>query len=79
VVGFCDSGDVSPRRVDFRFDRPHLSCGGGGRYDTPVGPVRLDVGYRIPGAQYGAPESEKEPDELFGAPLAISIAIGEAF
>jgi outer membrane protein assembly factor BamA len=76
---FCDSGDVSGRRVDFRFDRPHLSCGGGGRYDTPVGPVRLDVGVRIPGAQYSSPEDEEEPDPLFGLPIAISIAIGEAF
>jgi outer membrane protein assembly factor BamA len=76
---FCDSGDVSPKRVDFRVDRPHLSCGGGARYDTPVGPVRLDVGYRIPGLQYSSPETEIPPEELFGAPIAISIAIGEAF
>ena len=36
------------------FDRPHLSCGAGARYDTPVGPIRLDIGYRIPGAQFPA-------------------------
>lgn len=79
VVGFCDTGDVSPERVDFRLDRPHLSCGGGGRYDTPVGPVRLDIGFRVPGAQYASPEGEDAPPDLFGLPAAISIAIGEAF
>lgn len=80
IVGFCDTADVSPRRVDFRFDRPHLSCGAGGRYDTPVGPVRFDVGYRIPGAQYAKDEhGEAIPGDFLGAPLALSIAIGEAF
>jgi outer membrane protein assembly factor BamA len=77
---FCDSGDVSPFRVDIRLDRPHLSCGAGGRYDTPVGPIRLDVGYRIPGMQYFSRDDfEGDPDELFGLPIAISFAIGEAF
>jgi outer membrane protein insertion porin family/translocation and assembly module TamA len=79
-VVFCDAGDVSPFRVDLRFNRPHLSCGVGGRYVTPVGPVRLDVGYRIPHLQFfRGPEYEREPDPLFGLPIAISIAIGEAF
>jgi hypothetical protein len=44
-----------------------------------VGPIRLDVGYRIPGAQYADRETEKPPEDLFGAPIAVSIAIGEAF
>lgn len=78
-AAFCDAGDVSGQRVDIHLDRPHLSCGGGGRYDTPVGPVRLDVGYRIPGLQYASPGNEGDPDELFGLPIAVSIAIGEAF
>jgi outer membrane protein assembly factor BamA len=77
---FCDSSDVSPRRVSFRFDRPHVSCGLGGRYDTPVGPVRLDAGYRIPGMQVlGPDDGEGTPPTLFGAPIAIHVGIGEAF
>lgn len=79
IAGFCDSGDVSPKSVDFRFDRPHLSCGSGARYDTPVGPVRFDVGVRIPGLQYASPESEVPPAELFGLPVVLSLGIGEAF
>jgi outer membrane protein insertion porin family/translocation and assembly module TamA len=77
---FCDSGDVSPFEVSIRLDRPHLSCGVGARYDTPVGPIRLDVGYRIPGAQFPANAPfEVEPPTIFGAPIAIAFGIGEAF
>ena len=77
---FCDSSDVSPEQVSFRFDRPHVSCGLGARYDTPVGPVRLDAGYRIPGLQVlGPDEGEGTPPTLFGAPIAVHIGIGEAF
>jgi outer membrane protein insertion porin family/translocation and assembly module TamA len=47
VAAFCDMGDVSPNQADVRLTHLHLSCGLGGRYDTPVGPIRFDVGYRI--------------------------------
>lgn len=77
---FCDSGDVSPFELDIRPDRPHLSCGGGARYDTPVGPIRLDIGYRIPGLQYPRNASfEVEQSTLLGAPIAVAFGIGEAF
>ena len=80
VAGFCDAADVSPLSVDIRPDRPHLSCGAGGRYDTPVGPVRLDIGYRIPGLQYPTGASfERAPDQLLGLPIALAFGIGEAF
>jgi outer membrane protein insertion porin family/translocation and assembly module TamA len=44
---FCDAGDVSSKQYDIRLTHLHLSCGAGLRYDTPLGPIRLDVGYRI--------------------------------
>src|ERR1700690_270845 len=44
---FCDMGDVSPHEVSIRLDHMHLSCGVGARYETPVGPIRLDIGYRV--------------------------------
>lgn len=76
---FTDAADVSPYKLDLRFDRPHLSAGFGVRYGTPVGPVRLDIGFRIPGLQ--APDSADEfvPNDLFGLPMAISFGIGEPF
>jgi outer membrane translocation and assembly module TamA len=85
---FCDSGDVSPTHA-LRPDRPHLSCGVGARYDTPVGPIRLDAGYRIEPLQYIGNKDDyaankKDPTEgiqprIFGLPLAIAVGIGEAF
>ena len=76
---FTDAADVAPETAQFRFNRPHLSAGLGFRYDTPVGPVRLDVGYRIPHAQAPASPDEGKPDTTFGLPLAVSFGIGEAF
>lgn len=82
VALFCDASDVSPEMVDLRLLRLHLSCGPGARVDTPVGPIRLDVGYRIPGLQNLEDEDdplEKDPGELFSIPIAVSFGIGEAF
>jgi len=77
---FCDAADVSPFRFNLRFDRPHLSCGAGARYDTPVGPIRLDVGVRIPGAQFPKGSTfERPPDDFLGVPIALAFGIGEAF
>lgn len=80
TAGFCDASDVSAASLDIRLNHPHLSCGGGFRYDTPVGPIRLDAGVRIPGAQFPAgARGEAEPGLLFDTPMAISFGIGEAF
>jgi outer membrane protein insertion porin family/translocation and assembly module TamA len=77
---FTDTADVSPKTVNFRLNRPHLSVGIGFRYDTPVGPIRLDAGYRIPGLQAPAGASgEGIPNTTFGIPMALSFGIGEAF
>jgi outer membrane protein insertion porin family/translocation and assembly module TamA len=87
---FCDMGDVSQRTVNFRFDHLHLSCGLGARYDTPVGPIRLDIGYRIQPLQViGYPtetaaqdhdSTEAAPPKLFGTlPIAVAFGIGEAY
>jgi outer membrane protein insertion porin family/translocation and assembly module TamA len=77
---FCDSADVAPRTLQYRFDRLHLSCGLGARYATPVGPLRFDVGYRIPGLQtLGDDTGEGVPPDFFGVPIAIALSVGEAF
>jgi outer membrane protein assembly factor BamA len=79
---FCDTSDVSPDRV-IRLDYPHLSCGLGLRYATPIGPVRLDVGVRIPGAQVPKGVNplvvDGDPGTFYGAPIAFAFGIGEAF
>jgi outer membrane protein insertion porin family/translocation and assembly module TamA len=78
---FTDTSDVSPRPLSFRFNRLHLSVGAGLRYDTPVGPVRFDLGFRVPGMQApkGAADEGVPGTFFFGAPLAASFGIGEAF
>lgn len=77
-VLFFDSSDVAPSVLRFRW-RPHLSTGTGLRYATPIGPVRLDVGYRIPGMQATTSPDEGTPKTIVGAPIAVSLGIGEAF
>lgn len=91
TVIFADAGDVTRELSLFRSgaQRPHLSAGVGLRYTTPVGPLRFDVGYRVPCMQVfgkctpgeeGWPEDERTPNALFGVlPIAVNLAIGEAF
>jgi outer membrane protein insertion porin family/translocation and assembly module TamA len=77
---FCDAADVARTRLSYSLDRPHLSCGPGIRYATPVGPLRADLGVRVPGLQTLPGEAaEPDPPELFGLPVALAIGIGEAF
>jgi outer membrane protein insertion porin family/translocation and assembly module TamA len=86
---FVDMGDVSPKPGDIRLRRLHMSSGLGARYDTPVGPIRLDIGYRIQPLQVVGYRNEDEvvradpvggtPPKLFGIPIAIAFGIGEAY
>jgi outer membrane protein insertion porin family/translocation and assembly module TamA len=88
-------GDVSPRQLGqsqaFRFDHLHLSCGIGARYETPAGPIRLDIGYRIQPLQvlgfpnetaaYNADHANGVQPTFFGTStpgtgLPIAIAVG---
>jgi outer membrane protein insertion porin family/translocation and assembly module TamA len=78
-AAFTDTSDVAPHEMEFRFNRPHLSVGLGLRYATPIGPVRMDVGYRVPGLQTPAGSNEVQPGTIFGAPLAATFGLGEPF
>ncbi len=87
VVLFADTADVTRDIGRLQFGYPHLSVGPGVRYESPVGPIRLDFGVRVPGAQaWGQPELPQNPPshgqerpKLFGLPAALHLAIGEAF
>ncbi len=86
---FCDAGDVSADSWNIRLNHLHMSCGAGARYDTPVGPIRLDVGYRIPPLQvlgfanetevFQADPTEGVQPRIFGLPMALALGLGEAF
>jgi outer membrane protein insertion porin family/translocation and assembly module TamA len=99
VATFCDVGDVSQKppldKGAFRFNYLHMSCGAGLRYDTPVGPLRLDVAYRIPflqrlgcatgsdaafaNSKCGGDPTFGVQPTIFGVPLALALGLGEAF
>ncbi|HEX4335870.1 MAG TPA: BamA/TamA family outer membrane protein [Polyangiaceae bacterium] len=80
---FVDASDVVREVGQIRFTYPHVSPGIGLRYATPVGPIRLDIGYRVPYLQkLGAktvPPEEGTQSTIFGAPIAVSFALGESF
>lgn len=80
---FLDASDVTRNRLALRLNYPHITVGTGFRLDTPVGPVRLDVGYAVPGLQrIGGdldPATEGQPATFLGVPIALNIAVGEAF
>jgi translocation and assembly module TamA len=83
TVAFVDVGDVS-RSTSYRFNYPQTSFGLGLRYNTIVGPLRLDAALAPSNLQTigadnrirtGIPQSR-----VFGfADGAVSFTIGEAF
>jgi outer membrane protein insertion porin family/translocation and assembly module TamA len=89
---FCDMSDVSPNENDIRLSHLHLSCGLGAAYDTPVGPIRVNIGYRVQPLQVlgyknetaasapttGDPVNGTQPT-ILGVPIAIAIGIGQAY
>lgn len=46
-VAFLDAGDVWPERVSLDLRDLRYAVGTGFRYQTPVGPLRLDFGYQL--------------------------------
>lgn len=71
VVGFIDAADVVDDGGSIDVTNLHVATGGGLRYQTPVGPLRIDVGYRLNRA--GAGELQA------GDRWALHLSIGEAF
>jgi len=82
VVLFADMGDVA-QGSHFRFRHLNTAVGLGLRYQTPVGPLRFDVGWLVPGAGAVGGEQPAASKEInFGFvrfPGAVHITIGEAF
>lgn len=57
IVLFWDGGNVWPRHQDLRWTDIKTTMGSGIRYNTPVGPLRLDYGHKLnwqPGEAHGA-------------------------
>ncbi len=70
-VAFLDGGDVEEHISDISLGNLHWAAGPGVRVFTPLGAVRLDVGFRL--NRTGM--TEPEPDSKF----AFHLSIGEAY
>ncbi len=83
AVVFVDASDLTRREGYLRATSPHLSPGVGVRYTTPVGPLRIDVGYRalrtVADDAEVALAGEPDPDRILGLPVAVHLSLGEAF
>ena len=47
AVGFLDAGNVFPRATDLDFGRLRAAAGVGLRYQSPIGPIRVDLGFKL--------------------------------
>ena len=65
-VLFVDFGQVFEPSLAYHLDQLRYAAGPGIRYDTPIGPLRLDVGFI----------TDRRPDEPFGR---VEISIIQAF
>jgi len=70
AVVFVDGGNVFARAADLDFTRLRGSVGFGGRYRSPIGPIRVDVGFKLDRRVLG---TQLEPR------YAIHLSIGQAF
>ncbi|HEY2905763.1 MAG TPA: POTRA domain-containing protein [Vicinamibacterales bacterium] len=71
VVGFVDTGNVFARAVDIDLGLVRTAVGFGIRYKSPIGPLRIDLGFKVHPQTFGLGQRE---------PLtALHISLGQAF
>ena len=66
VVGFLDTGNVFNRVTSIDFGELRSAVGGGVRYKSPFGPIRLDIGFKV----------NRQPGEAL---TAWFVSFGQAF
>jgi outer membrane protein assembly factor BamA len=77
-VWFVDSSNVNDATL-LDFGAPHVSTGLGLRYATPIGPVRLDAGFRLPYLQELGRMAPADPAYSNPAIPGVHLTLGEAF
>ena len=78
-VIFLDAGllDAEPYRIDLADTR--YTCGAGLRYNTVIGPIRVDFGYKL-NPQTGADIGDVgQPDKIVGGRWRLYLNIGQTF
>ena len=71
IVGFVDTGNVFAQTSDFALTELRTAAGFGVRYRSPVGPIRIDLGFKLD-------RRELVPGTL-ERPFAVHISLGQAF
>ncbi len=71
VVGFVDAGNVFNRIDDFSVAEIRPTAGFGLRYRSPIGPIRVDVGFKL--------DRQPLPDGSLESLTAVHISLGQAF
>lgn len=71
VAAFMDGGNVFRRPNDFSLDDLRGAAGLGLRYLSPVGPLRLDLGFKL--------DRRVLPNGRLERPSALHISLGQAF
>ena len=71
VVGFFDTGNVFARTTDVDLKELRSAVGFGVRYKSPVGPIRVDLGFKVRRRDI-APGVRESPN-------ALHISLGQAF
>jgi outer membrane protein assembly factor BamA len=71
VVGFVDGADATRTIEELDLLNLHWAAGGGLRYRTPIGAIRIDAGFRLNRRGAGEPDA--------GELWALHFSLGEAF
>jgi len=71
IVAFIDGGNVFARATQFDLGNLRAGAGFGIRYKSPVGPIRVDLGFKLDRQRFLSGERERL--------TALHISIGQAF
>jgi outer membrane protein assembly complex protein YaeT len=71
AVAFLDAGNVFPRAADVSLTDLRAAAGMGVRYRSPVGPIRVDLGFNLDRRELTPGRLEKSP--------VLHISLGQAF
>ncbi|HWE30520.1 MAG TPA: BamA/TamA family outer membrane protein, partial [Polyangia bacterium] len=75
--GICGNGQKPVLSSNVQFSKLHTAVGGGLRYKTVIGTIRVDVGVRVNRTAPCEPDGTPNPDP--NSPVAFHISIGESF
>lgn len=71
AVGFLDAGNVFPRATDLDFGQLRAAAGVGLRYQSPVGPIRIDLGFKLDRRELAPGRLERRS--------VLHVSLGQAF